>query len=192
MTDVRLELVPWDVGQPVSAYQRKSELTSPSGPPPMVPVAETQSVASDASLTYQALGDGSYWAAAPLPSESTRTRWQYVAFEVETPEEAIPGPPGPQGPQGNQGPVGDQGPQGAKGDQGPQGLQGATGAQGAKGDKGDPGIQGPQGNVGPAGPQGPAGPTNISADAGNVARPGTDGGIYVPKIVTYGQLRNGP
>lgn len=106
------------------------------------------------------------------------------------------GDPGAQGATGPQGPIGNTGPQGNVGAQGPKGDTGTTGAQGPQGNvgltgpqgpKGDPGAQGTQGNVGPQGPQGnvgvtgPPGPTAVSANAGNLARLGTDSLIFVPQ-----------
>jgi hypothetical protein len=45
---------------------------------------------------------------------------------------------------------------------------------------GSGGVQGPPGPAGATGPTGPAGPTVVSADAGNIARLGTDTFIFVP------------
>ena len=85
--------------------------------------------------------------------------------------EGKPGPQGPAGPQGAQGP---QGPQGPQGNQGPIGDTGAQGPQGNAGPQGAIGPQGPQGN------QGPPGPSAVSANAGNLAKLGTDSLIHVP------------
>lgn len=125
------------------------------------------------------------------------------------------GPAGPMGPQGDVGPAGTQGPQGDTGTQGPIGLTGPTGAQGPKGDTGAAGAvgqtgqtgpagatgpQGPQGLIGPAGPQGntggvgaqgPAGPTNVSADAGNLAKLGTDNLLLVPDTAVHKGVTDG-
>ena len=120
--------------------------------------------------------------------------------------QGVQGPPGVAGPAGDTGPAG---PQGIPGPVGPQGLIGLTGPQGTKGDtgavgpqgtigpqgpKGDTGAQGTQGVVGPAGSQGPpgsaggqgpAGPTAVSADAGNLAKLGTDSLLLVPDSAVH-------
>lgn len=101
---------------------------------------------------------------------------------------------GPAGPQGDPGPIGPEGPQGPTGQTGipgAAGQDGAPGLQGPQGPKGDQGAPGAQGNVGPQGPQGnqgipgtagatgPAGPSAVSANAGNLAKLGTDSLILV-------------
>lgn len=48
------------------------------------------------------------------------------------------------------------------------GVPGPRGAKGEKGEKGDPGAPGAPGGT-------------LSADAENRARPGNDGGLYVPE-----------
>jgi collagen type II alpha len=101
----------------------------------------------------------------------------------------IQGPPGPQGPAGVMGPQGIQGSNGsdgAVGGQGPVGAQGPVGPQGVpgpQGAQGPAGSQGPQGNPGPQGSQGVPGPSAVSANAGNVAKLGTDNLILVPKNI---------
>jgi hypothetical protein len=100
-----------------------------------------------------------------------------------------PGPTGETGPPGPEGPPGPAGADGADGAQGPAGPKGDTGATGVAGPKGDTGAQGPAGPQGTAGipgtvgAQGPAGPTAVSANAGNLAKLGTDNLILVPKNV---------
>jgi hypothetical protein len=81
--DVTLTLVKWPVGTSVGAYPRLSEQQSDEMAP-VVPVAQISTVAADNSLTYHALSDGEYWAAAPLG-----VRWQYVAFSAESPEPTL-------------------------------------------------------------------------------------------------------
>jgi Collagen triple helix repeat (20 copies) len=122
------------------------------------------------------------------------------------------GPPGPPGPEGAAGTAGATGPTGATGDPGPAGPPGPPGADGATGAQGTPGPAGPAGGEGPtgpagqdgaagpagpdgaAGPQGPAGspgpqgsagppgPSAVSANAGNLAKLGTDSLVYVPPL----------
>lgn len=206
-SDVTLTLVPWAPGATVGAYPRKSEQMRPEGPPTGVPVLQTAIVANDASLTFTALPDGEYWAVAPIngnggmPTSVDPGEYQYIAFMAQKPKEQIPGPPGPQGPQGNQGVQGPQGVTGSQGSIGATGPQGPIGPQGPQGPKGDAGATGatgstgatgPKGDPGPTGSQGPAGTAVVSADTGNVARIGSDARIYVPKIATYQQLRDGP
>jgi hypothetical protein len=84
------------------------------------------------------------------------------------------GPVGDQGPPGPAGPAGAQGPAGPQGPQGPQGILGSPGAQGATGPQGAQGAQGAQGQ------QGIPGPVAVSANAGNLARLGTDNLLLVP------------
>lgn len=60
---------------------------------------------------------------------------------------------------------------------------GPVGPTGPAGPAGPYGAQGVQGPLGPQGPAGVAGPTVISLDAGNQARFGSDGFIYVPIFV---------
>jgi hypothetical protein len=117
--------------------------------------------------------------------------------------------PGPQGPPGADSTV--PGPAGPKGDTGerwtgrsdrrdrstgtgrrygragPRKVRKATpgrpGAQGPAGDPGSPGATGAQGPAGATGATGPAGPTAVSADAGNLAKLGTDSKVHVPNTV---------
>lgn len=42
------------------------------------------------------------------------------------------------------------------------------------------------------GAKGVGGSMNISTDPGNQASLGSDGGVFVPRIVTYADLKNGP
>jgi hypothetical protein len=81
--DVTLTLVRWPIGTSVGAYPRLSEQQSDQMPP-VVPVSQVSTVENDNSLTYHALADGEYWAAAPLGD-----RWQYVAFNVQEPEPTL-------------------------------------------------------------------------------------------------------
>jgi hypothetical protein len=100
--------------------------------------------------------------------------------------QGVAGPPGPKGNPGDPGATGLQGPQGAPGNTGAQGQKGDTGVQGPQGvagTQGAPGAQGlagPQGPAGAAGVQGPAGPSAVSANAGNIAKLGSDNLILVP------------
>jgi hypothetical protein len=73
-----------------------------------------------------------------------------------------------------------------QGPQGPQGIQGVAGPAGPKGDPGAAGAIGPAGAAGAKGDPGatgPAGPTAVSADAGNLAKLGTDHLLYVTDAV---------
>jgi hypothetical protein len=108
-------------------------------------------------------------------------------------EQGVPGIQGEAGPVGPIGPIGigvkgDKGDVGATGGIGPQGPVGSVGPAGVKGDKGDTGaagLQGPVGLTGAPGSQGPAGPTAVSADAGNLAKLGTDSLLLVPDSAVH-------
>ena len=91
--------------------------------------------------------------------------------------QGLPGADGAAGPQGIQGPQGLTGATGLTGPAGADGLPGAQGIQGPAGADGAAGLQGPQGLTGATGP---AGPTAVSTDAGNTARLGLDGLLFVP------------
>jgi hypothetical protein len=97
-----------------------------------------------------------------------------------------------QGPAGSQGPAGPVGPQGLQGTPGADGPVGPQGAAGAAGQPGPQGVQGIAGTAGAAGPQGVAGaqgvkgdpgPSAVSANAGNLAKLGTDNLILVPNVL---------
>jgi hypothetical protein len=109
LADTTLTLVPWGPGTTVGAYPRRSEQHLDDLPPTMVPVAEISTVEADASLSFSSLADGEYWAietvGGAMPTAADE-RLQYVAFNVETPVQPIPGPPGPPGPEGPPGPSG--------------------------------------------------------------------------------------
>jgi hypothetical protein len=120
------------------------------------------------------------------------------------------GTTGAQGPVGLTGPQGVAGVAGAQGAIGPTGATGATGVKGDTGSQGIQGVKGDTGDTGPAGPTGATGPAGaagssadvlttvtgalgttlkyasskydvkLSADAGNAAALGTDGGLLVP------------
>lgn len=59
-------------------------------------------------------------------------------------------------------------------------IRGPTGLKGPTGDKGATGATGPTGPTGGQGPTGPTGPTQVSTDANNQAKLGTDAKIWVP------------
>jgi hypothetical protein len=100
------------------------------------------------------------------------------------------GVPGPQGIPGVQGPIGPKGDTGDPGVQGPIGLTGSQGPIGPAGPKGDTGTPGTNGTNGSVGPAGPAGPTAISANAGNLARLGTDNLTLVPDTIVLRGITN--
>lgn len=78
--NVRLELVPWEIGTSVSAYRRKSELMVGDGPPPMVVPSVAVAVAADKSLTFAGLAPGEYWAIAPITAG--QRDYRYLQFNA--------------------------------------------------------------------------------------------------------------